>query len=180
MLIRARDSALVVIDMQECLVAAMLAPARTLRNAALLVEAASEVGVPVMLTEQYPKGLGRTAKQLAAAADGYPIFEKIHFSCMEDDAFSAAFTALDRKQVVLAGMEAHICVVQTAASLLEAGYEVFVASDATASRTAQSEAACLHRLSAAGVGIVTSEMVIFEWLGKAGTPAFKKMLPRIK
>ena len=87
---------------------------------------------------------------------------------------------MGRKQVVLAGMEAHICVVQTAASLLEAGYEVFVASDATASRTADSEQACLQRLNAAGVGIVTSEMVVFEWLGKAGTPAFKKMLPKIK
>ncbi|TDL81160.1 hydrolase [Palleronia sediminis] len=180
MLIRARDSALVVIDMQERLVPAMLAPARTLRNAALLVEAAREMDVPVLLTEQYPAGLGRTVKELAAAAEGYPVFEKVHFSCMEDGDFAAAIKALDRRQIVLAGMEAHICVVQTAASLLEQGYEVFVASDATASRTAESEAACLHRLSAAGAGIVTSEMVVFEWLGRAGTPAFKKILPRIK
>ena len=77
-------------------------------------------------------------------------------------------------------MEAHICVVQTAASLLEEGFEVFVVSDATASRSAESEQACINRLSAAGVGIVTTEMVVFEWLGKAGTPAFKKLLPRIK
>ena len=180
MLIRAGDSALVVIDMQERLVPAMLAPARTLRNAALLIEAAREMGVPVMLTEQYPHGLGRTMRELAATADGYPVFEKMHFSCMEDAAFAEALTSLGRHQIVLAGMEAHICVVQTAASLLEAGYEVFVASDATASRTAESEAACLQRLSAAGVGLVTSEMVVFEWLGRAGTPAFKKILPRIK
>ena len=180
MLIRAKDSALVVIDMQERLVPAMLAPARTLKNAKLLIESAREMNVPVMLTEQYPAGLGHTMSEVASVATGFPIFEKVHFSCMEDSAFAAALTALGRQQIVLAGMEAHICVVQTAASLLEAGYQVFVASDATASRSAESEYACLQRLSAAGVGIVTSEMVVFEWLGKAGTPSFKKMLPRIK
>ena len=77
-------------------------------------------------------------------------------------------------------MEAHICVVQTAASLVEEGYEVFVVSDATASRTIESEQACLARLSAEGVSIVTTEMVVFEWLGKAGTTAFKELLPLIK
>lgn len=180
MLIRATDSALVVIDMQERLVPAMLAPARTLKNAALLIEAARELRVPVLLTEQYPAGLGKTMPEVTSVSEGLPVFEKLHFSCMEDRVFAKALAALDRQQIVLAGMEAHICVVQTAASLLEAGYQVFVASDATASRSSESEQACLHRLSAAGVGIVTSEMVVFEWLGKAGTPSFKKMLPKVK
>lgn len=180
MLIRAADSALVVIDMQERLVPAMLAPANTLKNAALLITAAREVGVPTLLTEQYPEGLGRTKPEIAAVAENAPIFEKLHFSCMEDSGFAAAFRALNRRQVVLAGMEAHICVVQTAASLLEEGFEVFVVSDATASRSSESEQACINRLNAAGVGIVTTEMVVFEWLGKAGTPSFKKLLPMIK
>jgi nicotinamidase-related amidase len=180
MLIRSKDCILVVIDMQQRLVPAMLAPARTLRNAALLIETARELDIPVLLTEQYPKGLGPTMEDIAGPAGDSPVFEKIHFSCMEDKSFANHLTGLGRSQVVLAGMEAHICVVQTAASLLEAGYEVFVASDATASRTADSEQACLQRLNAAGVGIVTSEMVVFEWLGKAGTPAFKKILPKIK
>ena len=99
---------------------------------------------------------------------------------MEDRDFAAAFRGLGRKQAVLAGMEAHICVVQTAASLMEAGIEVFVVSDATASRTLESEEACKTRLSALGAGLVTTEMVLFEWLGQAGTPAFKKLLPLIK
>lgn len=180
MLIKASESALVAIDMQERLVPAMVAPARTLRNTSLLIEAAREMSVPVLLTEQYPTGLGHTVPELRKAAEGYPIIEKVHFSCMEDATFAEALNGLGRKQIVLAGMEAHICVVQTAASLLELGYEVFVASDATASRSLESEQACLHRLSAAGVGIVTTEMVVFEWLGKAGTPAFKRMLSRIK
>lgn len=133
-----------------------------------------------MLTEQYPQGLGQTVPEIKRVSGDSPVFEKMHFSCMEDHDFAAGLDSIGRRQVVLAGMEAHICVVQTAASLLEAGYQVFVACDATASRSRESEQACLQRLSAAGVGIVTSEMVVFEWLGKAGTPAFKKILPKIK
>lgn len=180
MLIRASDSVLVVIDMQERLVPAMQAPARTLKNAKLLLTAAHACDVPTVLTEQYPKGLGPTMPEIAAAAGNSPVIEKLHFSCMEDKGFNEVFTALNRKQAVLAGMEAHICVVQTAASLIEKGYEVFVVSDATASRTVESETACQTRLNASGANIVTTEMVIFEWLGKAGTPAFKSLLPLIK
>ncbi|MGB5558614.1 MAG: hydrolase [Paracoccaceae bacterium] len=180
MLIRAQDSALIVIDMQERLVPAMLAPARTIRNTRLLLQAAEKTGVPALLTEQYPQGLGHTVPEIRKAAGDSRILPKMHFSCMEDQDFARAFKALDRRQAILVGMEAHICVVQTAASLVEDGYEVFVVSDATASRSAESETACLARLSAAGVSIVTTEMVIFEWLGRAGTNAFKEMLPLIK
>lgn len=180
MLIRAHDSALVVIDMQERLVPAMMAPARTLKNTRLLLQAAEKTGVPALLTEQYPPGLGPTISEIKVAAGAATILPKMHFSCMEDPTFAKAFKALGRRQAILTGMEAHICVVQTAASLVEEGYEVFVVSDATASRTLESEKACLARLNAAGVSIVTTEMVIFEWLGQAGTIAFKEMLPLIK
>jgi len=180
LLIRAKDSALVVIDMQERLVPAMIAPARTIRNARLLLRAAETTGVPALITEQYPQGLGHTIAEIASAAAGTQVLAKVHFSCMEDAGFADAFRALGRRQAVLTGMEAHICVMQTAASLVEEGYEVFVVSDATASRTLESESACLARLSAAGVSVVTTEMVVFEWLGRAGTPAFKEMLPLIK
>jgi nicotinamidase-related amidase len=179
-LIRAADSVFVVIDMQERLVPAMESPSRTIRNTRLLLTAAREVEVPILLTEQYPAGLGATVADIAAAAGDAPVLEKLHFSCMEDEGFAATFRKLGRRQAVLAGMEAHICVMQTAASLIEEGYEVFVVSDATASRTAKSEEACLERLNASGAGIVTTEMVVYEWLGKAGTPAFKRLLPLIK
>lgn len=178
MLIRAQDSVLVIIDMQERLVPAMQAPARTIRNTRTLLASAQEIGVPVIMTEQYPAGLGSTVPELAA--EGAIVLPKMHFSCMEDEGFAAEFRGQGRKQAVLAGMEAHICVVQTAASLIEEGYEVFVVSDATASRTLESEQACIARLNASGVGIVTTEMVVFEWLGLAGTPSFKKLLPLIK
>ena len=180
MLIRAKDSVLVVIDMQEHLVPAMQAPARTLQNTKLLLHVAQKNNVPAILTEQYPKGLGSTVAEIKNAAGDSIVIPKMHFSCMEDENFAATFKSYNRKQAILVGMEAHICVVQTAASLVEEGYEVFVVSDATASRTLESEKACLERLSAAGVSIVTAEMVVFEWLGQAGTAAFKEILPLIK
>ena len=180
MLIRATDSALVIIDIQERLVPAMQAPARTLKNVKLLLQAAQVCKVPTLLTEQYPQGLGKTVAEIAKVAGNATVIEKLHFSCMEDKQFQTCFKALNRKQAVLAGMEAHICVVQTAASLLEQGFDVFVVSDATASRTIESETACLRRLNASGVHVVTTEMVVFEWLGKAGSPAFKSLLPLIK
>lgn len=179
MLIRAQDSALIVIDMQDRLVPAMQSPARTIRNTRTLLSVAEELAIPTLLTEQYPAGLGHTVSDIAKATTA-PVLEKLHFSCMEDPGFAKAFRDLGRRQAVLAGMEAHICVMQTAASMMEEGIEVFVVSDATASRTLESEQACLARLGACGAGIVTTEMAVFEWLGRAGTPAFKKVLHLIK
>jgi nicotinamidase-related amidase len=180
MLIRPAESVLIVIDVQDRLLPAMQAPARTIRNTKLLLDSAHECGVPVLLTEQYSKGLGHTVPEIAAAARGARTIQKMHFSCMEEPAFAEAFRALDRRQAVLVGMEAHVCVVQTAASLLEQDYEVFVVSDATASRTLESEAACRTRMTASGAHVVTTEMVVFEWLGKAGTDAFRRLLPAIR
>ncbi|MEO0819689.1 MAG: isochorismatase family protein [Pseudomonadota bacterium] len=182
MLLEAETSCLIVIDMQERLVPAMQAPARTIRNARVLVTAAQELAVPVLMTEQYPKGLGRTVPELAAAgqAAGARVLEKMHFSSLADPGFAEAFRATGRGQAVIAGMEAHICVMQTAVALMQGGTEVFVVTDATSSRTLESEKACLDRLQACGAGIVTTEMVVFEWLGRAGTDAFKRLLPLIK
>ena len=87
---------------------------------------------------------------------------------------------MDRRQAVILGMEAHICVMKTGVNLMEEGFEIFVVTDATSSRTLESEKACLDRLSAASAGIVTTEMVVFEWLGRAGTPEFKELLEKIK
>lgn len=180
MLIQPESSCLIVIDMQERLVPAMQAPARTIKNASTLLKAAKILSVPTVLTEQYPKGLGPTVPELKKLADQAPILEKLHFSCMKDHGFADYFKSLNRKQAVIAGMEAHICVLQTGMDLMEQGFEIFIVTDATSSRTPESEKACLDRLSAAGAGIVTTEMVVFEWLGKAATPQFKELLPLMK
>jgi nicotinamidase-related amidase len=180
MLIKADQSCLIVIDVQERLVPAMQAPARVIRNSQTLMTSATRLDIPMLLTEQYPKGLGRIVPELQDLAKGGKVLEKMHFSCMNDPIFAAEFKALERRQAVIVGMEAHICVMQTGVNLMEQGYEIFVVTDATSSRTLESEKACLDRLSAAGAGIVTTEMVVFEWLGRAGTPEFKDLLKRIK
>ncbi|MEM6944424.1 MAG: hydrolase [Pseudomonadota bacterium] len=182
MLLRAETSVLVVIDMQDRLVPAMQAPARTIRNTQTLLAAAGELAIPVLLTEQYPRGLGHTVPDVLKAAEGAraQIIEKTHFSSQSEPGFADAIAATGRAQAVITGMEAHICVLQTAVALMQEDYEVFVVTDATSSRTLESEKACLDRLQACGAGIVTTEMVVFEWLARAGTPAFKTLLPLVK
>ncbi len=180
MLVRAEHSVLVIIDLQEKLLPAVKESARTLQNAGLLLAAANTCQIPVLISEQYPEGLGRTAPEISDAAGDAPVFSKVHFSCMKDGIFRNAFEQLGRKQAILAGMESHVCVAQTAASLIELGYEVFFVADATASRSLDSKIIAQLRLSAAGAQIVNTEMVVFEWLEKADTPAFKSLLPLIK
>ena len=180
MLIKAQDSALVAIDMQKHRVSAMVAPDHTITNTCLLREVAEKIMVPAILTEHHPKGLGATISTIKNAAGQSPVLSELCFSCLQGSSFATGFTSPNRRQVILTGMEAYICVVQTAASLLDEGYEVFVVSDAIASRTLENKNACLPRLNAAGVSIVTTGMAIFEWLGQAGTSAFKEMLLLIK
>jgi nicotinamidase-related amidase len=180
MLIKADRSCLIVIDIQERLVPAMQAPARVIRNAGILMKAATRLDIPVLVTEQYPEGLGHVVPELQGLAPNAKTLEKMHFSCMNDEQFAAQFKALGRRQAVIVGMEAHICVMQTGVNLMEEGFDIFVVTDATSSRSPESEKACLDRLSADGAGIVTTEMVVFEWLGRAGTPEFREMLALVK
>ena len=104
----------------------------------------------------------------------------MHFSCIGDAGFAGRFREIGRRQAVVAGVEAHVCVLQTAEDLLAAGVETFVVADATSSRTEDSHAAAMDRLRGAGARIVTTEMVVFEWLTKAGTPEFKELSALIK
>ena len=166
--------------MQNRLVPAMIAPDHTITNTCLLREVAEKIMVPSILTEHYPEGLGGTIPTIKNAAGQSPVLSKLCFSCLQDSSFATAFTSLNRQQVILIGIEAYFCVVQTTASLLDEGYEVFLVSDAIASRTLENKNACLPRLNAAGVSIVTTGMAIFEWRGQAGTSAFKEMLLLVK
>lgn len=190
MLLSADRSALVVIDIQERLAPAVHAGERIVHNVTVLLRAARRLGVPVLATEQYPKGLGRT---LPAVADHLPaehlpaehlpgggVIEKMHFGCVGEAAFNERLAGLDRRQIVLTGMEAHVCVLQTALGLVEQGLDVFIVADATSSRTAANAELGIERMRANGVEVVTTEMVVFEWLHKAGTPAFKELSRLIK
>ncbi len=158
---------LLVVDIQERLAAAMLPEVReqVIRNTGILLEAAARLRVPRFLSEQYPKGLGPTeVGVLAKSGDGLFRFEKTCFSCRGEEEFSAALRQTGRRQVVVAGMEAHVCVFQTAMELHAEGYEVYVAGDAICSRNLTNRENALDRLLQAGLVVTNTESVVFEWL----------------
>lgn len=180
MLMSAATSCLLVVDIQERLLPSMAAPGAVVDNTAVLLKAARRLDVPVLVSEQYPRGLGAIVPDLMPLLAADEKIEKLHFSCMGDQGFAARFRALGRKQAVVTGLEAHVCVLQTVEDLLASGTETFVVEDATSSRTEKNHAAAMARLREAGARVVTTEMVVFEWLGKAGTPAFKELSALIK
>ncbi|PWB33155.1 hydrolase [Pseudomonas sp. SDI] len=171
MLIDPTQSTLLVIDIQEKLIGAMSDPAGTLARARWLIAAGAELGLPTVFSEQYPKGLGPTVAALKEAAGAAEIVEKMHFSCVAGECLPASLLA--REQVIVCGMETHVCVLQTVLGLRALGKQVFVVEDACDSRTAFSKAAGLQRMRDAGAQIVTREMVLFELLGSASHEKFR-------
>jgi|SRR5690606_14772544 len=180
MLLDARQSALLLVDVQERLLPVMDQGEALLANCAILMQAAGRLGVPMLVSEQYPKGLGRTVPALAAMAPTGAIAEKLHFSCLGDAGYRARFESLARPQAVIAGIEAHICVLQTALSLKAEGRQCAVVADAVGSRRPASRDLALDRLRANGIEVVSTEMVLFEWMARAGTAEFKDVSKLIR
>lgn len=170
MRLHAASSVLCVIDVQEKLLPVIAAGEAVVAAAGRLADAARILDVPAILTEQYPRGLGPTRATLAGKLP--PPLEKRAFSCCGCDDFVAAIPA-ERHQVVLAGLETHVCVAQTALDLLGRGNAVFVAVDAVAARHAIDHEVALRRLEAAGAVLTTSEAVLFEWCRSADHPRFQ-------
>jgi nicotinamidase-related amidase len=179
MLDRAR-SLLLVVDVQERLLPVMAEPAAVIEGCIKLMQGATRLGVPLLVTEQYPRGLGPTVTELKALAPADAIADKVHFSCAADPAIGARLAESGRSQAVLCGIESHVCVQQTALTLKERGWEVFVVGDAVSSRRQNSVDLALERMRGRGVEIVDVEMVLFEWLGVAGTPEFRDLSRIIK
>ena len=169
-------SQLVLIDVQEKLCRAMPAGSlgELLHNSANLLQAAHLLDIPIIHTEQYPHGLGATHAQLATWLDSDRRVEKTCFSCCAEPTFMAKLHG-DRHQIILAGMEAHICVLQTALHLQALGRQVFVVEDAVLSRKLENKANALARLRQAGVIVSNTESVLFEWLKVAEGEAFKQI-----
>jgi nicotinamidase-related amidase len=168
---------LVVVDVQERLAAAMPPEAmeRLVANATILLEAARLVGAPVLATEQYPKGLGPTVPALGhkLAELHAPPIDKLDFDACGEPRFAAALARISPRAAVVVGMEAHVCVFQTARELVRRGYETYVVSDAVASRKEENRMAGLSLAERAGAIPTVTETVVFDWLGRAGTDAFK-------
>lgn len=172
MLLDADRSTLLVIDVQEKLVPAIDDRDRLVTGIGWLVRAALKLGVPVAATEQNPKGLGATVPAIGELLPAAAIGGKMHFSCVAAGCLPA-LPGADRAQVVIAGIEAHVCVLQTALELVEEGREVYVVADAVGSRRALDRDLALARMRQDGVRIVTREMAVFEWLKLAGTAVFR-------
>lgn len=176
-----RDTAvLVLVDMQERLAATMPRRSEVIDAAVFLARATRILGVPIVVTRQYPRGLGDTVAELAAAAGDLAPVDKVSFSCPSEPAFRERLAELGRRQVVLAGMETHICITQTALALRAEGAEVHVVADATCSRREADHRVALERLRAAGVVVTTAESVVYEALGEAATGEFRLVLDAVK
>lgn len=181
-LCRRDNSALLVIDVQTRLAAAMPERDRVLRNSGILIEAATQLDIPILQTEQYPRGLGPTEPALAERLqDKAQRLEKTSFSCCDAAGFDAAACAdVRRTQWILCGMETHVCVLQTALDMRSRGLEVFVVEDATCSRSAANFSNALARLRQAGIVVSNTESVLFEWLRDANHPRFKALTSLIR
>jgi nicotinamidase-related amidase len=174
MLIDAHRSVLLVIDMQEKVLPAIHEHAHVVANVEWLIRAAQKIGVPVAATEQYPKGLGHTAKKIRALLPEGAVGTKNHFSSVAAQCL-ARLPGADRTQVVVVGVEAHVCLLQTALELVEEGKEVYVVADCVGSRREFDRDLALARMRQEGARIVSREMVLFEWLAEAATPLFEEV-----
>ncbi len=173
-------TALVIIDLQDNLLPKIHEAERVLERTVKLLRFARQLKLPILWAEQYPKGLGPTTQAIASELGGLHPIPKTSFSVTGDPVFAEAMRGVQRKQLLLAGVETHVCVWQTAFGAKEMGFEVFVARDAVSSRDPEEHQAGLERMRQHGVEVVTVEMAIFEILRAAGTPAFKSVLPLLK
>lgn len=175
-LCKADDSLLIVVDIQTKLSDAMPEDdaEEVITNSLRLVEAAGILDIPILLTEQYPKGLGPTDTSIAKSLpEQTQVFDKTGFSCCAANGFCQALAASSKRQVILVGQEAHVCILQTALELVHRGYQVYVVEDAVCSRNAEHKFFTMNRMQQLGVTITNHESVLFEWLQGAEHKDFK-------
>ena len=170
------SSLIAIIDIQERLASAMPSAAieNMVKNVNVILEAASLLAVPVLATEQYPKGLGATLPSIAEKLNAPP-FDKLTFDACGEPRFVEALSRSGARDVVLVGMEAHVCVFQTARALVRRGYRVIVAADAVCSRSEENRVLGLRLASDVGASVAPTETIVFDWLEQAGSDAFKSI-----
>lgn len=173
-------TAILVIDFQEKFLPVIPDVEKIQANLVLLAKAAGILNIPLLITEQYPKGLGPTVSALAAELGSTQRIEKTSFSCFGENVFADNLERLGVDTLILGGVEAHVCVAQTALDALNKGYRVHILADAVGSRNPEHARIALERLRDAGAVISCTEMALFELLGKAGTPEFRQIQSLIK
>lgn len=171
---------LVVVDIQEKFVPVIHELSRVIRNSLRLINGAAILRMPVFATEQYRKGLGATVPEIASAIPDFAPMEKTVFSCCGAPGFVEALRAREVQDILLCGIETHVCVAQTCLDLLEAGFRPFVVADAISSRTPENHRLGVERMRDAGAVIVSTEMILFELLERAGTEEFKRIQGLVK
>lgn len=175
MLLQKEKSCLLIIDVQEKLTPYVQHADSLISGCQWLMRLATELDIPLVVTEQYTKGLGPTIEPLRNLMPGKVEIDKLFFSSYRDSFFQKQWQMLNKKQAVLAGIETHVCILQTALDLRAAGVDVFVVVDAVSSRHVRDYECALQRMQQEGVRLVTREMVFFEWLEQAGKPTFKTL-----
>ena len=173
MLLQLENSLVLVIDIQQKLAPAINQTKEVEQAAAWVLQVALQLDVPVWGTEQYPKGLGPTLASIAELIPEQQMLHKMHFSALKEPHIAKAIAATKRKQIVVIGTEAHVCVLQTVFDLLAANYQVFVVVEAVGSRTADNKQLALNRMQQQGAQIISKEMLAFEWLHCSGTDSFR-------
>lgn len=173
MLINRENSALLLVDVQEMLLGGIHESEQLVDNCRWLLEVAKLVDVPVLASEQYPQGVGPTTDTLRNMLPAEDIIAKNHFSCADADDCSARINALKKSEIIICGMEAHVCILQTAIRLKDQGKKVYVVADAISARNPVDTEYAIARMRDEGITIVTREMVGFEWLLRSDAPEFK-------
>ena len=179
MRIKSENSVAVCVDLQEKLFAVVHDNMELEGRLVTILTGLSELNVPVITTEQYPKGLGHTIDPLKVIMDG-ALIEKSTFSCVDDEVFESKLNSLQRKTVIVFGIEAHVCVLQTTVDLLEKGYEVFVVVDCISSRNVTDKDIALRRLEKEGAYLTTVETLLFELCQDSKSPSFKVISSLVK
>ncbi|NTU71983.1 MAG: isochorismatase family protein [Coriobacteriia bacterium] len=183
---RREDAVLVVVDIQERLAVTMERREAVIATTSRLMRTTALVGVPIIVTRQYPKGLGDIEPELRQCAEAMSQTvsvewaDKVAFDCFREPSFVELIRAADRSQLIICGMESHICIAQTALSALRADHEVHVVADACCSRAMSAHETALARLGRAGAIVTTTESVMYELVGAAGTDEFKSLLGIVK
>ena len=173
-------SLLIVVDIQGKLAQLMHAKEALFRQVSKLIRAAASLEIPILVTEQAPSKIGRTIPEIATHLKEYHPIEKSSFSCCGSEEFTNKLAASGRRQVVICGIEAHVCIYQTVCGLLAGKYEVQVAGDAVASRSVDDKYYALDRMKILGAGLTSTEMIICEWLATSEHPKFKQVSNLIK
>ena len=179
-MLKLQDTVLVVIDIQGKLAHLMHDKEELFKNARLMIQGAQILEIPILLTEQYPQGLGPTIPEIAALLPDNEPISKMSFSSCREERFLQALKEQNRSQVLVAGIETHICVYQTTADLIDMGYEVQVVTDAVSSRVAENKQVGLQKMSTAGALMTSVETALFELLGVAGGDVFKEIVRIVK